>query len=131
MTQQEFEKRTGIMPTADEFSRINSLYMNTSMDKDDFCKDFKKYGNSEIIKQVSEKFARSEQEKAGLAAVQEQERKNDLAEFLIGKSRVYNDTDFRNEAVRLIGEKETIKKTIEMGLQLWDEDKYILLQIIG
>jgi len=120
-----------MMPTADEFSRINSLYMNTSMDKDDFCKDFRKYGNSEIIKQVSEKFARSEQEKAGLAAVQEQERKNDLAEFLIGKSRAYNDTDFRNEAVRLIGEKETIKKTIEMGLQLWDEDKYILLQIIG
>ena len=77
------------------------------------------------------RFAKSEQEKAGLAAVQEQERKNDLAEFLIGKSRAYNDTDFRNEAVRLIGEKETIKKTIEMGLQLWDEDKYILLQIIG
>lgn len=131
MTQQEFEKRTGIMPTTDEFARINSLYMNTAMDKDDFCKDYKRYGNSEIIKQVSERFARSEQEKAGLAAVQEQERKNDLAEFLIGKSRVYNDTDFRNEAVRLIGEKETVKKTLEMGLQLWEEDKAILFNILG
>ncbi len=38
MTQKEFEERTGIVPTAEEFDYIHAVYMNTSMDKDAFCK---------------------------------------------------------------------------------------------
>lgn len=44
-------------------------------------------------------------------------------DFLLGKSRAYNDTDFRNEAIKLVGEKEVVMRTIYLNLPLWNEDK--------
>ena len=55
---------------------------------------------------------------------------NELADFLIGKAHAYNDTDFRNQAVRLVGKVEVVKRTIELGLPLWDEDRKIVLSMI-
>ena len=52
MTQKEFEERTGLTPTVEEFDYIHAVYMNTSMDKNEFCKDFKKHGDSKIIREV-------------------------------------------------------------------------------
>ena len=52
MTQKEFEERTGITPTAEEFDYIHAVYMNTSMDKDAFCKEYKKHGESRITREV-------------------------------------------------------------------------------
>lgn len=46
MTQQEFMERTGITPTAEDFDYIHAVYLNTSMNKDEFCKDFKKHGTA-------------------------------------------------------------------------------------
>ena len=34
MTQKEFEERTGIVSTLEDFEYIHEVYMNTSMDKD-------------------------------------------------------------------------------------------------
>lgn len=39
---EEFEKRTGIFPTADLYRAIEARYNATDMDKDDFCKLYKK-----------------------------------------------------------------------------------------
>ena len=52
MTQKEFEERTGIVPTPEDFEYIHEVYMNTSMDKDAFCKEFKKHGESQIIRDI-------------------------------------------------------------------------------
>lgn len=41
-----------------------------------------------------------------------------------------DDTDFRKEAVRLAGEVEVVKRTIELGLPLWDEDRKVVLSMI-
>ena len=43
MTQQEFMERTGITPTVVGFDYICAVYLNTSMNKDEFCKDFKRH----------------------------------------------------------------------------------------
>lgn len=34
------------------------------------------------------------------------------------------------EAVRLAGEVEVVKRTIELGLPLWDEDRKVVLSMI-
>ena len=52
MTQQEFMERTGITPTAEDFDYIHAVYLNTSMNKDEFCKISKKHGTSRIIRDV-------------------------------------------------------------------------------
>lgn len=52
MTQKEFIERAGVVPTSEEFDYIHAVYMNTSMDKDEFCKDFKKHGGSSVLRDV-------------------------------------------------------------------------------
>ncbi|MEQ3135471.1 hypothetical protein AAA075_04315, partial [Bacteroides intestinalis] len=52
MTLKEFEDRTDLKPTSEEFDYIHDVYMHTSMNKDEFCKDFKKHGDSKIIRDV-------------------------------------------------------------------------------
>lgn len=125
MTQKEFEERTGIIPTAEEFDYIHAVYMNTSMDKDAFCKEYKKHGESRIICEVHVRVLNYE-----MKCERQKNAINELADFLIGKAHAYNDTDFRNQAVRLVGKVEVVKRTIELGLPLWDEDRKIVLSMI-
>lgn len=125
MTQKEFEERTGIVPTAEEFDYIHAVYMNTSMDKDAFCKEYKKHGESRIIREVYVRIMNLE-----MKCARQKENIDDLADFLIGKAHAYDDTDFRNQAVKLVGEVEVVKRTIELGLPLWDEDRKCILSMI-
>lgn len=118
MTQKEFEERTGLTPNSDDFSFIHSLYMNTSMEKDQFCKEYKKIAGSEIVKDVHARLINSQ-----IILEQIKQDDIDMARSLIGKSRAYDDTDFRNMAVKLIGEKDVVCLTMEMDLPLWSEDK--------
>lgn len=125
MTQKEFEERTGIVPTVEDFDYIHGVYMNTSMDKDAFCKEYKKHGDSRIIREVYIRVANYEiRQKRQNGVV------NELADFLIGKAHTYDDTDFRNQAVKLVGETDVVKRTIELGLPLWDEDRKHILSMI-
>lgn len=126
MTQKEFEERTGIVPTAEEFDYIHAVYMNTSMDKDAFCKEYKKHGECRIIRDVYVRVVNYEMKYERQKAVADS-----LADFLIGKAHVYDDTDFRNQAVKLVGEVEVVKRTIELGLPLWDEDRKCILSMIS
>ena len=91
MTQKEFEERTGLTPNSDDFSFIHSLYMNTSMEKDQFCKEYKKIAGSEIVKDVHARLINSQ-----IILEQRKQDDIDMARSLIGKSRAYDDTDFRN-----------------------------------
>ena len=125
MTQKEFEERTGIKPTEEEFDYIHAVYLNTSMDKDEFCKDFKKHGDSRIIRDVHVRVLNYE-----MKCERQKNAINELADFLIGKAHAYDDTDFRNQAVKLVGEMDVVKRTIELGLPLWDEDRKVVLSII-
>lgn len=125
MTQKEFEERTGIKPKEEEFDYIHAVYLNTSMNKDEFCKEWKKYGDSRIIRDVHVRVLNYEM-KCG----QQKNAINELADFLIGKAHAYDDTDFRNQAVMLVGEMDVVKRTIELGLPLWDEDRMVVLSMI-
>ncbi len=125
MTQKEFEERTGIVPTAEEFDYIHAVYMNTSIDKDAFCKEYKKHGESRIIRDVYVRVLNYE-----MKCKRQNDAINELVDFLIGKAHTYDDTDFRNQAVKLVGETEVVKRTIELGLPLWDEDRKYILSMI-
>lgn len=125
MTQKEFEERTGIVPTAEEFDYIHAVYLNTSMDKDAFCKEYKKHGESRIIRDVHIRVLNYE-----MKCNRQKDAINELADFLIGKAHAYEDTDFRNQAVKLVGEMDVVKRTIELGLPLWDEDRRCVLSMI-
>lgn len=125
MLQKEFEERTGIKPTEEEFDYIHAVYLNTSMNKDEFCEDFKKHGDSRITRDVHVRVLNYK-----MKCERQKNAITELADFLIGKAHAYDDTDFRNQAVKLVGEREVVRRTIELGLPLWDEDRKCILSMI-
>lgn len=135
MTQKEFEGRTEITVEAEDFTAINNLYMNSDMDKDEFCEAFIKTGFDVspvvryLLMETGHNLGALEAERDILKKAMRQ-RNDDLADFLIGKAHAYDDTDFRNQAVKLVGETEVVKRTIELGLPLWDEDRKHILSMI-
>ncbi len=49
MMRSEFIERTKFEPTADEYAEIENEYMGTDLDKDAFCKMWKKQGGAERL----------------------------------------------------------------------------------
>lgn len=52
---------------------------------------------------------------------------NELKELLVSKSCTYEDVDFYNAAIELVGLKEVVKCKIDLRLQLWEEDYAFLM----
>ena len=94
------------------------------MEKDEFCMRWKQCGNNPLTIAL----AKHNTILNGMLEERNNEledchNKNiELAEFLIGKACAYEDKDFYNEAVRLIGQKEVALYKIRMYLPLWEED---------
>lgn len=133
MTQKEFEERTGLKTDADEYAAIERMYMAAGdMDKDEFCKCWRQTGKNPLTLSLAAT--------ANALAVQFQKRYQELtdlkekniehAKFLLGKAHAYEDPDFRCEAVRLIGERDVVRLTMEEGYPLWDEDRKYILEIM-
>ena len=129
MTQKEFEDRTGLTPTTEEFSFINDLYMECpTLDKNEFCKEFKMHGASSII---TELWASIRSHVTGKNNVYEQyvalekkgiEKDHELAIFLLGKAAVLKDPDLENKALELIPRSTAIVIKVTYGYPLNSDD---------
>lgn len=138
MTQKEFEKRVNRKTTPEEYLNIETLYYaSLDTDKDKFCEDITPvlahsgdhvtlpYSFMQIARQIQVLEEENGEMRSNLY------HQNDgLTDFLIGKAHAYDDTDFRKQAVKLVGEVEVVKRTIELGLPLWDEDRKCILSMI-
>lgn len=135
MLQEEFEKRTGLSLSEKEFAGIHAIYMacGDDMDKDRFCKMWKGGKFIDLLNLVVDEktFADNALDNAikKIRKMQDEEvsKNMDTVEFLLGKAEAYKDPDFRQEAVRLVGEREVVLAKLRMCLPLWEEDrKYIV-----
>lgn len=117
MTQKKFTERTGITPTPEQFDYIHAVYMNTSMDKDQFCEEFKKYGESEILRDVHVRTVNFE-----LQCKQKLEVIENIADYLITKACDYDSSEFYFKAVSLIGQRNVVLRKMELGLPFNNED---------
>lgn len=123
MTQQEFTERTGITPTPQEFTAITQIYMAAGdIDKDVFCADYKKHKDSKLLAYF---YKLTEDSKVCAKLIDRSLLK--VTKFLLIKSREFNDKSMRAEAIDLLGEKMIVKLTIEMDLELWDDDKNFII----
>lgn len=119
MTQKEFTERTGYTPEPDDFDRINEWYMNTDLDKDDFCKAWK-----------TEKKLLSEIEKKTIQVRELAEQRDGMVDFLIDQAEKWSASDLREKAIQMIGEREYLRRKIEKGYNLWKADKELLVEIL-
>jgi hypothetical protein len=129
MTQQEFIDRTGLTPTAEEFATIHRIYMAcATLDKNEFCRDYKKHGMSRIVAQLLDALINEERKADAIfekmTAVEQaaNTRNLDMAVFLLGKAAAYDDPDFEYEALKLVSRGTAILIKIKEGYQLTDND---------
>jgi hypothetical protein len=63
MTQQEFTQRVNVEVSNKEFEAINEVYMNSDLDKDEFCKMWVKMNKTRVAKAQAEQKAQEEEMK--------------------------------------------------------------------
>lgn len=83
MTQQEFTKRVGMSVDATEYAAIETVYMNSDLDKDEFCKLWVKMNHRRVNKAKEERIAKEKEEmlKGQLFMIATKPKYNDLAKL--------------------------------------------------
>lgn len=106
MTQQEFTKRVGMSVDATEYAAIEIVYMNSDLDKDEFCKLWVKMNHRRVSKAKEERTAREKKEML----------KDQL--FMIAVKPKYNDLTKLADNFYTNREKEILEK---IGLSMQEE----------
>lgn len=119
MTQKEFEEKTGKPVTAEVYANIEKVYMNTNLDKDEFCKAYMKAPQTLV-----------ELEKQTVLARELYEERDKMADFLIEQAEKWSAPDLREKAISILGEREYIRRKIEKGYNLWEVDREMLVEIL-
>lgn len=102
MTQVEFEKRVEMTISSNEFDAINVVYMNSDLDKDEFCKMWVKMNKSRI------------------SAYKEMEKKQELISKVLdikAKSLCFQGEDWWKLGVEILSKKE-IETLKEYGIEM-------------
>ena len=139
MTQQEFETRTGLTVTSTEYAYIERVYMASNFQKDEFCKEWKKNHSLassnlvcdlvmeiEMLRQAHE----SLQKEYTCACEGAKQLNSSMADFLILQAEKWSASDLREKAIKMVGIKEHLRRRIEFGFGLWEEDKKALSEIL-
>lgn len=132
MLQKEFEQLTGIKPSVEEFDLIHAIYMNTALDKNQFCEDYKKHhiSDSEIVKSlhaVSVNYQLQYQE----AQKQLSKEQVDMTMFLIEQAEKWSATDLREKAISIIGIEKYLSIKLAKGYNLWELDRKAMIDILN
>ena len=137
MTHQEFEELTGRQVTPEDYHFIEILYMAAGeMSKSEFCEELHSMcphnvannhmGLRRCLKEIGQHVATTEAELDTLRRETRQTH-TDLAEILVGKACLYQDSDLYKAAIQLIGQREAVLLKLRLDLPLWDEDKRYIL----
>ena len=121
MTQKEFIQLAGFEP--EDFAKVHDLYLETSLCKEDFCKDYIDHHNSLIIEDLADRVYNL----SGLyKRLQEDIRA--LGWRIFRKAVEYSDDELYGEAIKILGIEECVKCKIKKNLLLWDVDREYLIK---
>lgn len=134
MLQKEFEDRIGRKVSESEFVEVNAMYMlaGDDMDKDTFCREWKKIGNSPLVRGLYETAYQKGKRVMELDAVQKEWQGiiNDTADSLLeigkgvldGKTAENTIEELERKAWFLVGRKEVIKRKARMQIPFSEEE---------
>ena len=143
MLQKEFEERTNISVTADEYVGIDALYMACGdIDKDEFCKKYMTFeGRLELMHLIEREQNHKHQMyirlKREINEMLEEEElhKQEMADFLLAEAAFHmcgslTAKRLHEKAVELIGAAAVVRMKLEHGYELFPEDKeYIKINL--
>lgn len=134
MNKQEFIDRTGLTPTDEEYVTIEDIYMAAKdMDKDAFCREYKKHGHSMLIESLYVEIGvQKAQARTARQTIENLNKENsDMMDFLIEQAEKWSATDLRDKAIEILGVKEYLLRKLEKGFNLWKSDRQLLIEILG
>ena len=127
MTQKEFEERTGLKLSACEFESVHSIYMaaGDGMDKDTFCKEWKRHGESKLLAAIWRAYNRQLDVVAGKTLVIDslQNEKDDLTDFLLERAQKFGDVELLHKAISMVGHAAVIRMKLDADMPLWALDR--------
>ena len=82
MTQQEFTQRVNVEVSNSEFEAINEVYMNSDLDKDEFCKMWVKMNKTRVQNAKVERMIKAKDEAYRDALHKFYTKNNDVNEFM-------------------------------------------------
>lgn len=134
MLQKEFEERIGRSVTEQEYLEANAMYENAGdMDKDEFCREWLKIGNSRLVKCLAEKTYQQHKalEEKELLLKESKEIRSDAADAMLeieqgilnGETTEHIIELLDLKASCLVGAKEVVLRKIKMGMDLSEMDK--------
>jgi hypothetical protein len=83
MTQQEFTQRVNVEVSNKEFEAINEVYMNSDLDKDEFCKMWVKMNKTRVQNAKVERMIKAKDEAYRDALHKFYTKNNDVNEYMI------------------------------------------------
>jgi hypothetical protein len=122
MNHQEFTERTGLEPTIEEYQTIEAIYMAAGeMDKDEFCKEFKKCGDSRLVAELFRAIytLKGQYEERCNEIEDLHGQKNEMVDFLNDRAQAFSDKELLEKASEMVGQKEVIRRRIVKGYNLW------------
>lgn len=119
MLRSEFEQRVNYKVTEEEFKSINEMYMDTDLDKDDFCL---LYNTSKVITQKVADVARERK--------QLREEKIQLGYWMADQFQKLGTMDLRNKAVELLGARNYLLYVLQKKYAITDEDHDLITSLI-
>jgi hypothetical protein len=119
MLRSEFEQRVNYKVTEEEFKSINEMYMDTDLDKDDFCL---LYNTSKVITQKVADVARERK--------QLREEKIQLGYWMADQFQKLGTMDLRNKAVELLGARNYLLYVLQKKYAITDEDRDLIISLI-
>lgn len=119
MLRSEFEQRVNYKVTEEEFKSINEMYMDTDLDKDDFCL---LYNTSKVITQNVADVARERK--------QLREEKIQLGYWMADQFQKLGTMDLRNKAVELLGARNYLLYVLQKKYAITDEDRDLITNLI-
>lgn len=140
MTQQEFESCIGTTVATSTFEFANRVYMAAGdMDKDAFCHDWKEsyVEDSKIVSYLTMEVESLQATKKDYEHALNMSDKalrmyiDSTADFLIEQAEKWSASDLRQKAIDTIGLNEYLRRKIQMGFNLWKEDRDAVIAILN
>ncbi len=134
MMQKEFEERTGMKVTAEEYAKIEKLYMAAgNMDKDAFCEEYKYLQSSPLVQELQTSL-RIAENKIQQKDTQIEAYKKDLdgaARFIMEAEEYGCKSEAaRGKAIEILGQKDYLTRKLQRGFKLTEADRKILAEIL-
>lgn len=126
MTRKEFEERTGLNVSAVEFCTVNDIYMAAGeMDKDTFCKEWKKHGESKLLAELWKRV--KHEHDLGMQKKEECDKLHgerwELVGFLLERAQKFSDIELLHKAISMVGHAAVIRMKLDADMPLWELDR--------